>query len=52
MEIRYEVASHESSENELKDEEMGAESVATIVVSVMKAEVSNFVSTKSVGIHT
>jgi hypothetical protein len=44
LEIRYEVASHESSENELKDEEMGAESVATIVVSAMKAKVSKFVS--------
>lgn len=33
MEIRYEVASQESSEKELKDEEIGAERVATIVVS-------------------
>lgn len=34
LEIRYEVASQESSEKELKDEEMGAERVATIVVSM------------------
>jgi hypothetical protein len=33
LEIRYEVASHESSEKELKEEEIGAERVATIVES-------------------
>lgn len=34
MEIRYEVASQESREKELNDDEMGAVRVATIVVSV------------------
>lgn len=33
FEIRYEVASQDSSEKELKDEEMGAVNVATMVVS-------------------
>lgn len=31
--MRYDVASQERSENELNDEEMGADSVATMVVS-------------------
>jgi hypothetical protein len=34
LEIRYDVASQESREKELNDDEMGAVRVATIVVSV------------------
>jgi hypothetical protein len=42
LEIRYELASHESREKEWKDEEIGADRVATIVESVRMSMLVQF----------